>query len=90
MNVTIHTHGEEQPTLAAEVNTETDWNPWLRLSIRPNTKVGFNMPSDITVHLSGLSIDEGYAFSDSWDEAGHALREWVNYRSTVENMDVES
>ena len=90
MQVSIHTHKIEGVTIATELAVTTDWNPWLRLTVTPTDRDPLALPDEVTIHLSGLSIEEGYAFSDSWDETGHAIREWVNYRSTVENMDVES
>jgi hypothetical protein len=82
MDASMHTLEDASTELKVELHTDTDWNPWMRIE-HSNTKMVLN--EDMTIHLSGLSIEEGYAFSDSWDEVGHALREWVNYRTSVDN-----
>jgi hypothetical protein len=87
MNVTLHIHEETKPTVRLEFSTETDWNPWLKLKVEYHTGV-YISSDDLTMHLGGMSIEEGYAFSDSWDDVGHAIREWVNYRSTEVNEDI--
>jgi len=78
MDASMHTL-KGDTSLEVKVDTSSDWNPWLMITHDSNKMV---LRENITIHLSGLSIDEGYAFSDSWDEAGHAIREWVNYRSS--------
>ena len=86
MHVSAHTHKADNPSITTEFNNKTDWNPWIEFEFKNGNVVA----DRFIIHIGELSIEEGYAFIDSWDEAGHAIREWVNYRSTVENMDVES
>jgi hypothetical protein len=85
MQVSMHTHKDLDPTVRAAFNHTTDWNPWLAITVTPRTSTPLNIPDEVTIHLDGMSIEEGYAFSDSWDEVGHAIREWVNYRTSVDN-----
>ena len=90
MNASIHTHKAQEPTIRVNFDSSTDWNPWFSIVVTPTASIPLAMPEDVTVHLDGLSIEEGYAFSDSYDEVGHAIREWVNYRSSDDNEDVAS
>ena len=76
----MHTHAADKPTIDIEFSNRTDWNPWLTIS-----QHGKNItPEQIVMHLDGMDIEAGYAFAESWAEAGHLILEWASNRRSSE------
>jgi len=90
MNVSIHTHSKEEATIGVRFHHSTDWNPYLTIKVTPTAQLPFAIPSEVTVHLDGLSIEEADAFLDEADVAIAEMQEWNRHRKADANLELEA
>ena len=77
MNVSVSTHDHLKYETVIKMSTQTDWNPWISIRL---TAEGSIDPNEMSIHLSGLSIEEADEFTNGWFEAGWKLRDWNKRR----------
>ena len=93
MNAALHTHDMFDNAIEVDVHTSDKYTS-LRIesTVYPRgvDNTTFVLPSEFTLHMGGLTIQEADVFIESLGIAHFKLEEWNNARMDDENEDVES